>query len=267
MGGIRIKYSRQGDVRYISHLDIMKMFERALRRAEIPVMHSQGFNPHPQMVFGMPLPVGVSSEAEYADFMVEGDTGADDAAEFVKRLGKQLPEGVAICGFAAFNRKDGSRDADNIMRIIAAASYAVKCRICPIEDDTGEEEKEKTEAEIKRLVVNFLGLDSICVTKETKNKSGIVDVRSGIVDTKPRIVDIKPMILNLDAECIEPGVIIFNMTVKAGNEANLKPEVLIGAFAAESGIRIKAESIHRTSLFADLNGVLTDPLKMPGMLE
>lgn len=64
---IRIKYIKGEQVKYISHLDILRTLNRVLKRAELPVAYSQGYNPHPLVSFGLPLSVGVTSEAEYAD--------------------------------------------------------------------------------------------------------------------------------------------------------------------------------------------------------
>jgi radical SAM-linked protein len=60
---IRVKFERSQEVKFISHLDMMKAFERALRRAGLPIGYSKGFNPHPLMVFGLPLSVGMTSQA------------------------------------------------------------------------------------------------------------------------------------------------------------------------------------------------------------
>ena len=67
---LRVKFTRGEEVKYISHLDMLKVFERALRRANIPIAYNKGFNPRPQIVFGLPLSVGVTSESEYADLEI-----------------------------------------------------------------------------------------------------------------------------------------------------------------------------------------------------
>src|SRR5690242_15350351 len=73
LANIRTKFRRSDEVKFISHLDLMKVFERAIRRARLPIAYSQGFNPHPGMVFGLPLSVGVTSDAEYGDFEITDD--------------------------------------------------------------------------------------------------------------------------------------------------------------------------------------------------
>ncbi|NLC39201.1 MAG: DUF2344 domain-containing protein, partial [Clostridia bacterium] len=64
---IRLEYSRCGTARFLSHLEMLRLFERSFRRASLPLAFSRGFNPHPKISFGPPLPVGVSGRREYLD--------------------------------------------------------------------------------------------------------------------------------------------------------------------------------------------------------
>ena len=59
--GIRFRYTRDASLQYIAHLDMLRLFERALRRSELPVAHTQGFNPRMKLVFGLPMSIGLSS--------------------------------------------------------------------------------------------------------------------------------------------------------------------------------------------------------------
>ena len=89
----RVRFSKQGDVRFISHHDLMRLFERALRRARLPVAMSQGFNPRP--LFSLPAPLGVGLEGlnEVLDFELAQWVRPDEVRE---RLARQLPEGIRI---------------------------------------------------------------------------------------------------------------------------------------------------------------------------
>ncbi len=111
---IRAKFTRGEKVRFISHLDILRVFERALRRARLPVRYSEGYNPRPAIVFGLPLPVGVTSEAEYADFEL---TQKIMPREFLKALSMQLPDGLKLVAAAVRKGKE------NIMASVEAALY------------------------------------------------------------------------------------------------------------------------------------------------
>ena len=80
-------------MRYISHLDLMRLLTRALRRAELPVKMTQGFNPHPKLSMKRALKLGVESENEEASVVLDQELRAQD---FINRLTKELPEGIEI---------------------------------------------------------------------------------------------------------------------------------------------------------------------------
>lgn len=88
----RVRYRKVGYARFLSHLDLMRILERACRRAGIPVVYSQGFNPHPKFSFGPPLALGVSSEAEYLDMEVD----AGFKGNLANALNLVLPDGLEI---------------------------------------------------------------------------------------------------------------------------------------------------------------------------
>ncbi|QIB26274.1 TIGR03936 family radical SAM-associated protein [Caloranaerobacter azorensis] len=93
MGTIRVRFSKKDDMKYISHLDLMRLFQRAFRRADIPVKYSQGFNPHPKFSLATALPIGVTSDGEYMDVELENDIDKD---EFINRINDVLPDGIKI---------------------------------------------------------------------------------------------------------------------------------------------------------------------------
>ncbi|HHV99912.1 MAG TPA: DUF2344 domain-containing protein [Clostridiaceae bacterium] len=227
MNGLRIKFLRGEEVKYISHLDLMKVFERALRRARLPVAYSQGFNPHPEMIFGLPLSVGVTSEAEYADFGLEGNVSP---ADFMRRLNAQLPAGLKVLEAKKKFAKD------NIMASITMASYRITVSA------EGHFDREFLQEKIN----DFIERPTIIVKKETKSKV--------------RDVDIKPMIHQLCLGDSEEGTFTVNSLLSAGSSANLKPELLYDAFADTFGPGIKLKAIHRTGLFVSRNGVMVDPM-------
>ena len=90
---LRIQHAKEPPINYISHLDLMQVWERALRRARIPLAYSQGYNPRPRMAFAAALPVGYSSEAELLDIRLFRRLPPLNA---VKQLSTQLPEGLRI---------------------------------------------------------------------------------------------------------------------------------------------------------------------------
>ncbi|MFH1778466.1 MAG: TIGR03936 family radical SAM-associated protein [Candidatus Omnitrophota bacterium] len=89
----RIIFAKKGNMKYISHLDLVRLFQRATRRADIPVALSKGFSPRPKIRFKRALKLGVESEAEEAVFQLTSSLSLDD---FKNRLQRQLPEGISI---------------------------------------------------------------------------------------------------------------------------------------------------------------------------
>ena len=98
----RIRFCKHGKVRFTSHRDVARIWERALRRAEVPVMYSNGFNPRPRISFGLALSTGYSSDAEYLDVVVDTAWAqcVDDAA-LARALTEALPDGMAVLATAA----------------------------------------------------------------------------------------------------------------------------------------------------------------------
>lgn len=95
MHRLRIRFSRGEEIKFVSHLDIMRLWERALRRAQIPLAYSEGFSPHPRLSLAAPLPVEVTSEAELMDAFVNKWVSPHWFNSVVSR---QLPPGILILG-------------------------------------------------------------------------------------------------------------------------------------------------------------------------
>lgn len=96
---LTITFSKKGLMRFISHLDLMRLFARASRRAGLPVAMSEGFNPHPKISFKRALKLGLESENEEATFRINGWMNPQ---EFKLRFGQQLPEGINITNIGTY---------------------------------------------------------------------------------------------------------------------------------------------------------------------
>ncbi|MBP7056140.1 MAG: TIGR03936 family radical SAM-associated protein [Candidatus Omnitrophica bacterium] len=90
---MKVVFSKSGDMRFISHLDLVRMFQRASRRAEIPVTVTKGFSPHLKISIQKALKLGVESMSEEAVFYLDEKVTPD---EFVRKMNSNLPEGVKI---------------------------------------------------------------------------------------------------------------------------------------------------------------------------
>ena len=91
MRKVRLQYKKLSRAVYISHLDIMRTFQRALKRADIAVKHTEGFNPHPYISIALPLSLGYRGECEFLDMEILDDMPCE---EIVERLNRALPEGI-----------------------------------------------------------------------------------------------------------------------------------------------------------------------------
>lgn len=117
---IRITFSKQGALRYTGHLDLHKLWERAARRAELPLAYSQGFHPQPKMSLAAALPLGFSSTCEVLDMRLERDVELGDLRE---RLNDTLPPGIRVT-----NIEQADERAPALQTQVVEAEYQVELR-------------------------------------------------------------------------------------------------------------------------------------------
>ena len=118
---VRIKFTKTGALKFLGHLDVMRYFQKALRRAEIDVAFSEGFSPHMIMSFAAPLGLGITSTGEYFDLDLKS---ADSSASLKKRLNDQMAEGMEVLSV----RQIPEDKASKCMSLVAAADYRVTFR-------------------------------------------------------------------------------------------------------------------------------------------
>lgn len=214
---IRIKFAKQGVMKFIGHLDIMRYFQKAMRRAHIDIAFTEGFSPHMIMSFAAPLGVGLTSTGEYVDIEIRTAISSERA---VKQLNDVMVEGMEILSF----RQVADGKASKAMSLVAAADYTVSFR-----------EGYEPAPGWKQKLEEFLSQESITVVKKTKKSE---------VET-----DIRPMIY---AWSLEDEKIHF--CVAAGSAANLKPELIMEAFASYAGYEnsLFALNINRDEVYADM---------------
>ena len=112
---IRIKFSKQGHMKFIGHLDTMRYFQKVMRRANVDICYSEGFSPHQKMSFAAPLGVGIVSNGEYFDIEVNS---TDSSNEMIKRINEANVEGIEVLKYKLLDD-----NAKNCMAIIAGADY------------------------------------------------------------------------------------------------------------------------------------------------
>ena len=164
MNRYRITFTRDKSVRFVGHLDLAKTWERILRRADLPVAHSQGFHPLPKMTFASALPVGCTSAAELMDVVL---TEALDPADMLRRLASTLPSGIGIVSIV-----EAPLNVPALQAELRWAEYLVTL-------ETGES-REQVEARVQSL------MDASSVRRERRGKS----------------YDLRPLVLSLQVEAM-----------------------------------------------------------------
>ena len=228
---VRVKYCKGEPIKYISHLNLAQVFTRTLRRADIPVIISDGFNPRFRISFGPPLPLGISSTSEYLDIRLKEEVKVEELTE---RLNLILPQGLKI-----LQAKIIPSSADSLVKIIDRASYVITLKIKEKLLDSAaknqENELKELEQEVEKNNKRFLNLDKITVEKQTKN---------GI-----KMVDIRPSILDIKVQKFQNPILKLNLDLKIGQQGNLNPRYVarawISNFANDFGIIL----IYRDGLY------------------
>ena len=212
MSSFVIKYARDERVRYISHLDFVRMIHRSIRRSPLKMEFSQGFNPHPIMTVAIPLSVGVTSDCEYLRIGLDFDGSEKELCEI---LNSALPAGYSV---RAAKKVANSKELDFSKLNMADYTVAVETK--------------------NNLLPDFgarLEMPEVKVMRETK---------SGVKES-----DIRPHIHALSSE-MSDGRMLIKMTLSAGNEYNLKPDTVVEALNLYAKAGIEFFVIHRNLVTA-----------------
>lgn len=189
---VRIKFSKHGPIKFIGHLDVMRYFQKAMRRSEIDIAYTTGFSPHQIMSFAAPLGVGLESNGEYMDVELNSMISCEDVVE---RLNAAGVEGIRV-----LSAKVLPENAGNAMASVAAADYVITFR-----------EGRAPGFDYKSVLKDFYAGEQILVTKETKKNTMEVDLKPGIYK------------LEIQGDSIY-------MMVDASSSGNIKPSMVIDAF-------------------------------------
>jgi radical SAM-linked protein len=163
---VRLRFSKHGPVRFISHRDVARAFERAFRIAELPLAFSSGFSPHPKVSFGPALAVGYESDAEYLDLELTREV---DLGWLAPAISDGLPEGMDVMGITALADR-----APSLQESIEVLGYRVECT--GIAPET-----------LGRSVAEFVARESLEVPVSRKGEERIDDIRPSVLAlTQPR---------------------------------------------------------------------------------
>ena len=219
---IRIKFRKYGVMKFIGHLDIMRYFQKAMRRAKIDICYSEGFSPHQIMSFAAPLGVGITSDGEYLDIEVNSSRSSEES---IKLLNTTMVEGMEITGYVKL-----PDNAATAMSIVAAADYQIFFK----EDYEIPAAFEAFENGIREFFVNPT---EVLITKKTKKSEKVMDLKSLVYDFKVVEKDAKPE---------------FYLKLSTGSSDNLKPELVLEALFKSMEIVYDANAlqIHRLDVYA-----------------
>lgn len=216
---IRVEISKGEEIRYISHLDYAGAIEKALKRANIPVAYSEGFNPHMKMSFASALAVGLTSATEYMEVELKEKVIIED---FVNEFKKQLPSGINVIRAKYLTKKEKA-----LMAIVDLATYNVVAPLLcdKIEATTAIDKFNKAK------VINYLKV----TPKSTKE------------------IEIKQFIKGDISFVVNDNVANINMAIKITPTGSVKPTDVLSAIQEQFALNISYDDalIHRTGLYAE----------------
>jgi radical SAM-linked protein len=217
----RVRFSKLGKIRWTSHRDLARMWERAFRRVELPLAYTQGFSPRPKVSFGLALPTGYESVAEYLDIELDPTRVVDlDVSSLSTQLSAALPAGVDVMAAAIIDDRAPSLQEEVTSTewdVVIAAAGAGR--------------------PLRELVEVALAADSLVVTRERKGKQVEEDVRPGILSltamgedqlmaelgTQPRALRPAELLAAIDPSLVEARVRRLSQWISRSDGARDEP--------------------------------------------
>lgn len=213
MINIRVLFEKKGRAKYIGHLDVSRLMQRALKRAGLPIWYTEGYNPHMYVAFALPLPLGYESECEFMDTRLTEEMPLDAVKGALNAV---LPEGIRVTQIAESVYKPSD---------IQWAEYALS--LYP------EEGSPQSLLEDWR---RFLATPSIQVVKKTKKGPKAMDIRP----------DIHPLAEQAGSECLQ-----VRLQLPAGLNKNISPNLVLDSFFASIKGEPPFVRVTRTRLLCD----------------
>lgn len=226
----RIKFGETEAGKFLSHLDMLRAWQRAISRSKLPLSYSQGYNKHPKLSFSSALPVGLTSEGEYVDIEFDETLPLE---EIFSALKANLPPAIEIYAIRELNK-----DAPAIMNIVERAAYRA------ILEPSSAIEKN----ELDEIISAILAQETIEVSRRKKNSR------------TEKTMDIRPWLYTL-AGTLNQSQIILDFIVQNGNSGNVKPQEII-TLVTEKLADCEIISISRIELYAVKDDQMSNPLEV-----
>lgn len=258
---VRIKFQKYGAMKFIGHLDVMRYFQKAFRRAGFDCEYSKGFNPHQIMSFAAPLGLGLTSDGEYVDISLQK---SESPEIMVKKLNEVMSEGFRVTGFHVLKDPKENEKHVTAMSLVSSADYIVS-----LKDGYSLGEMDSQDS-FKEAFKGFYEKNEITILKKTKTSEKLVDIKPMITmvafsesEYKEKL---KEMLFNIPlqvndekhystnaagmADVYEQNIKVY-LQLDTGSAANLKPELVIEAFCNNYGIDFNpyAWQVHRLELY------------------
>lgn len=235
MGGIqlilRTKFTKVGYLKYLSHLDFIRLFTRSFSKAGVPVKFSEGYNPHPKFSIGNPLPLGTESLSEYMDVELSEPMLPED---FMDNMNKVLPEGVEFVECRQIEK------GSSLSSLISWSCYEIKFEM-----------QNNNEKVFESSLIKWKQLSEVYITKRRKKRNRRIENQ---VNITPLIGDI------IYKGTDEEGFLTIHALLSTGEAGNLKPIELIEAMEKEMqiGIDLDMVLIKRLEVFTDIKGEINE---------
>ena len=189
-----IKYSKDSEIKFVAHLDLMRTIQKVIKRSELPIEYSKGFNPHMAVSIAQPLSVGVHSNGEYMDVVL-----SDELAEkyIMDKMNENTPRGIEILDVVKVIPIEGKKKSQ-AMAIIDVAKYTIKLKCTEVEN-------------VKERMQSLCSLDEWNIIKKSKNGE--------------KMINIKPFVHKFDYK-IDDFVISISVLISCGSRDNLSAGLL-----------------------------------------
>lgn len=213
---IHYQFKRSTPLRFLSHLDQQRLFQRAFRRANIPIEYSQGFNPHPKMSFALAMSVGLTSDGEYGEVIMSEDMNCD---EFVSRMNAALPNGLEIV-----SAKVCEEGVESLSASLSKSFYHIKVKLV----------SEADFANIKESIQSYLENSAILIKKRNKKGKFVEkDIRPFIEsisvseDEENDKVNVNMILVYIDQQCVKPERVLESINNQNGDVFLINPTIEI----------------------------------------
>ncbi|MSS64000.1 DUF2344 domain-containing protein [Lachnospiraceae bacterium WCA-693-APC-MOT-I] len=235
----RMKFNKSGSMKFIGHLDVMRYFQKAIRRSDIDVAYSTGYSPHQLLSFASPLGVGLTSDGEYLDIQLNS---TKTSKEMIESLNGVMTEEMQVTSFRIL-----PEDSKTSMSLLAAADYLISVK-----------DGYQTIPNFKEKFESFINQKEIKIIKKTKKSEKEVDLKPFIYAygfTKPEFEEkIGRNLGDTTAGEYKNGIKVY-LQLTCGSVNNIKPELVLEAFCQANNWEYNpfAYQIHRIELYTDTN--------------